>query len=70
MALMSLRQMLDHASEHGYGVPAFNVTNPEQMRAIMEADDETDSPVIVQSSSGARSYAGAPFLRHMILAAI
>ena len=70
MALISLRQMLDHAAEHGYGVPAFNVNNLEQMRAIMEAADETDSPVIVQASAGARSYAGAPFLRHLILAAI
>lgn len=70
MALISLRQMLDHAAEHGYGVPAFNVNNLEQMRAIMEAADETDSPVIVQASAGARSYAGAPFLRHLILAGI
>lgn len=70
MALISLRQLLDHAAEHGYGVPAFNVNNLEQMRAMMEAADETDSPVIVQASAGARKYAGAPFLRHLILAAI
>lgn len=70
MALISLRQLLDHAAEHDYGVPAFNVNNLEQMRAIMQAADETDSPVIVQASAGARSYAGAPFLRHLILAAI
>ena len=70
MALISLRQMLDHAAEQGYGVPAFNVNNLEQMRAIMEAADQTDSPVIVQASAGARSYAGAPFLRHLILSAI
>ncbi|MBB3166948.1 class II fructose-bisphosphate aldolase [Simiduia aestuariiviva] len=70
MALISLRQMLDHAAEHNYGVPAFNVNNLEQMRAIMEAADKTDSPVIVQASAGARKYAGAPFLRHLILAAI
>ncbi len=70
MALISLRQLLDHAAEHQYGVPAFNVNNLEQMRAIMEAADATDSPVIVQASAGARKYAGAPFLRHMILAAI
>jgi fructose-bisphosphate aldolase class II len=70
MALISMRQMLDHAAEHGYGVPAFNVNNLEQMRAIMEAADKTDSPVIVQASAGARKYAGAPFLRRMILAAI
>jgi fructose-bisphosphate aldolase class II len=70
MALITLRQLLDHAAEHGYGVPAFNVNNLEQMRAIMEAADDTDSPVIVQASAGARKYAGAPFLRHLILAAI
>ncbi len=70
MALISMRQLLDHAAEHGYGVPAFNVNNLEQMRAIMEAAEKTDSPVIVQASAGARKYAGAPFLRHLILAAI
>ena len=70
MALISMRQLLDHAAEHDYGVPAFNVNNLEQMRAIMEAADQTDSPVIVQASAGARKYAGAPFLRHLILAAI
>ncbi|WP_372524077.1 class II fructose-bisphosphate aldolase [Sulfuricaulis sp.] len=70
MALVTLRQLLDHAAEHVYGVPAFNVNNLEQMRAIMEAAHETDSPVIVQASAGARKYAGAPFLRHLILAAI
>ena len=70
MALVTLRQLLDHAAEHQYGVPAFNVNNLEQMRAIMEAAQETDSPVIVQASAGARRYAGAPFLRHLILAAV
>lgn len=65
-----MRQLLDHAGEHGYGVPAFNVNNLEQMRAIMLAADATNSPVIVQASAGARKYAGAPFLRHLILAAI
>ena len=70
MALITLRQMLDHAAEQDYGVPAFNVNNLEQMRAIMLAADQTDSPVIVQASAGARKYAGAPFLRHLILAAI
>lgn len=70
MALISMRQLLDHAAEHGYGVPAFNVNNLEQMRAIMEAADITDSPVIVQASAGARKYAGPEFLRHLILAAI
>ncbi|MGB1243963.1 MAG: class II fructose-bisphosphate aldolase [Porticoccaceae bacterium] len=70
MALISLRQMLDHAAEHDYGVPAFNVNNLEQMRAIMLAAEQTDSPVIVQASAGARKYAGAPFLRHLIQAAV
>lgn len=70
MALISMRQLLDHAAEYGYGLPAFNVNNLEQMRAIMMAADQTDSPVIVQASAGARKYAGAPFLRHLILAAI
>ncbi len=69
MALISLRQLLDHAAEHGYGVPAFNVNNLEQMRAIMLAAEQTQSPVIVQASAGARKYAGAPFLRHLIQAA-
>lgn len=70
MALISLRQLLDHAAENGYGVPAYNVNNMEQMQAIMMAADETESPVIVQASAGARAYAGAPFLRHLILAAV
>ena len=70
MSLVSLRQLLDHAAEHGYGVPAFNVNNMEQIQSIMQAAHEVDSPVIVQASAGARSYAGAPFLRHLILAAI
>lgn len=70
MALISLRQMLDHAAEFNYGVPAFNVNNLEQMRAIMLAAQQSDSPVIVQASAGARKYAGAPFLRHLIQAAV
>ena len=70
MALISLRQLLDHAAEHSYGVPAFNVNNLEQTRAIMEAADATDSPVIMQASAGARKYAGAPFLRAMMEAAM
>ena len=70
MALISLRQLLDHAAEHDYGVPAFNVNNLEQIRAIMEAADEANSPVILQASAGARKYAGSNFLRHLILAAI
>lgn len=70
MALVTLRQLLDHAAENDYGLPAFNVNNLEQMRAIMEAADEVNAPVIVQASAGARKYAGAPFLRHLILAAV
>jgi fructose-bisphosphate aldolase class II len=70
MALVSLRQVLDHAAEHGYGVPAFNVNNLEQIQAIMEAAQETDAPVILQASAGARKYAGEAYLRHMVLAAV
>jgi fructose-bisphosphate aldolase class II len=70
MALITLRELLDHAAEHGYGIPAFNVNNLEQMRAIMEAANETNSPVIVQASAGARKYAGPRFLRHLILGAV
>src|SRR5690625_2661997 len=70
MALISLRQLLDHAAEHGYDVPAVNANNLEQTRAIMEAARETDSPVIMQAAAGARKYAGAPFLRHRMLAAL
>jgi fructose-bisphosphate aldolase class II len=70
MALVSMRQLLDHAAENGYGLPAFNVNNMEQVHAIMLAADAADSPVILQGSAGARSYAGEPFLRHLILAAV
>lgn len=70
MALITLRELLDHAAENGYGIPAFNVNNLEQMRAIMEAANETNSPVIVQASAGARKYAGPRFLRHLILGAV
>ncbi len=70
MALISLRQLLDHAAEHGYGMPAFNVNNMEQIHAIMQAADACNSPVILQGSAGARSYAGEPFLRHLVLAAV
>ncbi len=70
MALISLRQLLDYAAENDFGVPAFNVNNMEQVQAIMKAANETDSPVIMQASAGARSYAGEPFLRHLILAGI
>jgi fructose-bisphosphate aldolase class II len=70
MALISLRQLLDHAAEHSYAVPAFNVSNMEQLHAIMEAARDCESPVIVQISVGARSYAGVPFLRHLMQAAV
>ena len=69
MAMISLRQLLDHAAEHGYGVPAFNVNNLEQIQAIMQAAQKTDAPVILQASAGARKYAGEPFLRKMVEAA-
>jgi fructose-bisphosphate aldolase class II len=70
MSFISLRQLLDHAAEHGYGVPAFNVNNLEQIQAIMEAAEATQSPVILQASAGARQYAGEAYLRHMVLAAV
>ena len=69
MAMVSLRQLLDHAADHGYGVPAFNVNNMEQIHAIMQAADETASPVILQATAGARKYAGEAFLRHLTQAA-
>ncbi len=70
MPLVSMRQLLDHAAENGYGIPAFNVNNLEQVQAIMEAAAEVDAPVIMQGSAGARKYAGEPFLKHLIQAAI
>ena len=70
MALISLRQLLDHAAENNYGVPAFNANNMEQVHAVMQAADRTNSPVIIQGSAGARKYAGSSFLRHLIIAAI
>ena len=70
MALISLRQLLDHAAEHDYGLPAFNFNNMEQVLSVLKAADEVDSPVILQASSGARGYAGEPFLRKLIEAAI
>lgn len=69
MALVPLRIVLDHAAENGYGVAAFNVNNMEQIQAIMEAADETDSPVIIQASRGARAYSQDAYLRHLMLAA-
>ena len=70
MALVSMRQLLDHAAENDYGVPAFNINNMEQMLSIMVAADKTDSPVILQASRGARAYANDIVLRHLIQAAI
>ncbi len=70
MALVSMRQLLDHAAENGYGIPAFNVNNLEQVQAIMSAAAELDAPVIMQASAGARKYAGEDFLKHLILAAV
>ena len=70
MALVPLRTLLDHAAEHSYGVAAFNVNNMEQIQSIMEAADETDSPVIVQASRGARAYSQDAYLRHLMLAAV
>ncbi len=70
MALITLRQMLDHAAERGYGVPAFNVNGLEQVHAIMDAAQEVDAPVILQSSPGAMRHAGEAYLRHLVLAAV
>ena len=65
-----MRELLDHAAEHGYGIPAFNVNNLEQVQAVMAAADETGAPVILQASAGARKYAGEPFIKHLIQAAV
>ena len=70
MPLVSMRQLLDHAAENNYGIPAFNVNNLEQVQAIMQAADEVGAPVIMQASAGARKYAGGDFLRHLIAAAV
>ena len=70
MALVSMRELLDHAAVHGYGIPAFNVNNLEQVQAVMAAADETGAPVILQASAGARKYAGEPFIKHLIQAAL
>jgi fructose-bisphosphate aldolase class II len=69
MALVSMRELLDHAAEHGYGIPAFNVNNLEQVQAVMAAADAVGAPVILQASAGARKYAGEPFIKHLIQAA-
>jgi len=70
VALVSMRELLDHAAVNGYGIPAFNVNNLEQVQAVMAAADETGSPVILQASAGARKYAGEPFIKHLIQAAL
>ena len=70
MPLVSMRQLLDHAAENGYGIPAFNVNNLEQVQAVMTAAAEVGAPVILQASAGARKYAGEPFIKHLILAAL
>ncbi|WPB56955.1 class II fructose-bisphosphate aldolase [Xylophilus sp. GOD-11R] len=70
MALVSMRELLDHAAVNGYGIPAFNVNNLEQVQAVMEAAKETGAPVILQASAGARKYAGEPFIKHLIQAAV
>ena len=70
MALVSMRELLDHAAANGYGIPAFNVNNLEQVQAVMTAAAEVGAPVILQASAGARKYAGEPFIKHLILAAI
>ena len=70
MSLVSMRELLDHAAENGYGIPAFNVNNLEQVQAVMAAADATGSPVILQASAGARKYAGEAFIKHLILAAV
>ena len=70
MALVSMRELLDHAALHGYGIPAFNVNNLEQVQAVMAAADEVGAPVILQASAGARKYAGEAFIKHLISAAI
>jgi len=70
MSLVSMRQLLDHAAENGYGIPAFNVNNLEQVQAVMSAADEVGAPVILQASAGARKYAGEAFIKHLISAAV
>jgi len=70
MPLVSMRQLLDHAAEHGYGIPAFNVNNLEQVQAVMTAAAEVGAPVILQASAGARKYAGEAFIKHLIQAAL
>jgi fructose-bisphosphate aldolase class II len=70
MALVSLRELLDHAAQEGYGIPAFNVNNLEQIQAVMEAASEVGAPVILQASAGARKYAGEVFIKHLISAAV
>ena len=70
MPLVSMRELLDHAAANSYGIPAFNVNNLEQVQAVMAAADEVGAPVILQASAGARKYAGEPFIKHLIQAAV
>ncbi len=70
MALVSMRELLDHAAANGYGIPAFNVNNLEQVQAVMSAADEVGAPVILQASAGARKYAGESFIKHLVQAAV
>ena len=70
MPLVSMRQILDHAAENNYGVPAFNINDMEQIIAVLEAAKEVNAPVIIQTSTGARKFAGDPMIRHMIAAGI
>ena len=70
MPLVSMRQILDHAAEHGYGVPAFNVNDMEQILAVLQAAKKVNAPVILQTSTGARKFAGDPMIRHMVMVSI
>ena len=70
MPLVSMRQILDHAAENNYCVPAFNINDMEQILAVMNAAKKVNAPVILQTSTGARKFAGDPMIRHMVAAAI
>jgi fructose-bisphosphate aldolase class II len=70
MALVSMRELLDHAAANGYGIPAFNINNLEQVQAVMQAAHEVGAPVILQASAPARNYAGDAFIKHLVLAAL
>lgn len=70
MPLVTMRQILDHAAENGYGVPAFNINDMEQVLAVLQAAKKVNAPVILQTSTGARKFAGDPMIRHMVAAGI